>query len=270
MPTKSARDRIAADRESRITLTKPVAFFELSGPPSELCPAGTVAIVAGQNGSQLFDQVDAALRADDRYALDEAIRLGRSRQSSEKSKLLGEEEAARVMLESSAYCDVRFLGKTLLPNLYVTKEVDFLRYFLPFAGGAIVASDFQASYFVRQPDADIFKLLIVAHVPRLSDDQIRLTRRLPSESREMRIGNAESLFPTITILATVTAGLVGAGIGYALGRALQHISVDSFVEIERKELERSAVGLPKLASPTATVQALIAAKREALAHLEKV
>jgi hypothetical protein len=272
MPTEKILQQLALDRESRIALTKPIPFFELSGSPSELCPAGCVTIVAGLNGTVLFDQIETALKADDRGALNSAIKNARSSQGTSERPPLPEEQAAKVILQSPAYADARYMGRTLLSNFFVTREIDFVRYFLPYAGGPIIASDFQVSYFVRQPDSETFRVMIVAHPPKLSDHQLSLVRRIPSESREMLIGGGDVVaFTPAALFATVTAGLVGAAIGYGLGRALQHVALEAFVEQERQDLERQIGDAPKFinALPSATVQMLIAAKRQALAQLGK-
>jgi hypothetical protein len=162
------------------------------------------------------------------------------------------------------------LSRTLVSNLFVTKDADFVRIFLPYAGGPLVASDFHVSHFLRRPDAKPLNVLIAAHQPVLSKQQESLVRRLPAESREMVIGSGDVVIGTpAALFATVTAGLVGFGLGYAIGRALQHIMVDVFVDLEKKELERNAADDSRVTnvSPTAAVQALIAAKRELLSRL---
>jgi len=243
----------------------------MSGPPSELCPSGCVAVVAGLSGSTLFNQVESALEADDRSALNHAIERARSQQTEEPQQAVSGEKAVSRAVELPVYLDVSYLTRTIVPNLVVTPEIDFVRYFLPYAGGPLVPGDFKASYFCKDPQQINVKVLIAVHAPKLSEQQKFLVRRLPSHSREMQVGQAESLFPTIgAITATLTAAAVGAAIGYALGRALQHIRMETFTDLERRELERHLAGDPvfnKGALATSAVQRLIGVKREMLAQL---
>jgi hypothetical protein len=236
-----------------------------------------VAIIAALPKSELFGQIEDALEAGDREALNTAIRLARDYaraiqrgQRGEQSALMQEEQAAKIAISAPDYADVRYLGRTLISNIFPTKAIDFVRFFLPYAGGTLSASDFQVTHFLRQVDSEPFEVLIVAHHPQLSAEQRALIRRIPIESREMLIGGGDLMIGTpAALFATVTAAVVGAGVGYAIGRALQHVMAEQFVELERSELARNAADFSKLVDlpPIATVQALIDAKRATLANI---
>ncbi|MEU9126244.1 hypothetical protein AB0C96_41675 [Streptomyces sp. NPDC048506] len=275
VPSGEALQRIAEDRATRVVTTRQVPFFELHGEPTELCPVGTVTVVMGLASSDLLAEVEAALEQGDREALNSSIQAARERRRVQErietagSGLLPESQALEYALQAPAYADVRYLGRTLVSNIFPTTSIDFGRFFMPYAGGPLEASDFQAAHYLKEADSEPFEIFVVAHPPTLSAEQKALARRLPLEEREMLITPGDLLIATPTaFVATVTAALVGAAVGYAIGRALQHFSVETFQEIERRELSRQALSrrLGNI-SPAASVQELLAAKREALAGL---
>ncbi|WP_405833254.1 MULTISPECIES: hypothetical protein [unclassified Streptomyces] len=254
--------------------TRQVPFFEISGQATELCPVGTVTVVMGLASSTLLAEVEEALEQGDLGALNESIRAAREHprvagRLEAGPGLLPESQALEYALQAPSYADVRYLGRTLLSNIFPTSSIDFARFFMPYAGGPLEASDFQAAHHLKEADSEPFEVLVVAHPPTLSAEQKALVRRLPLEQREMQIAPGDTLIATPAALAaTVTAGLVGAAAGYALGRALQHVLMEVFQEIEQRELTRQALSsrLGNI-SPAASVQELVAAKREALADL---
>jgi hypothetical protein len=263
-------EQLARERESRIAVTTSPPFFALAGAASELCPVGSVAIVAALPNTDLFEKIEAALEADDRDALDTVIKSARSTQPQQKGPSVSDAQAAAEATGAEDNVDVRYLGRTLISNVFATKDVDFVRYFLPYAGGPLVATDFQVAHYVLRPEAKQLRVLIAAHPPQLSKEQEALVRRLPAQSREMAVGSGDVVIGTpAALFATVTADIVGAAIGYGIGRALQHVMVDAFSDLEKEELKRNVAdaGKFKNVAPTVAVQMLIAAKREALSKL---
>jgi hypothetical protein len=229
-----------------------------------------VTVVIALSGSDLFDRVDSALLAGDRDALNTALRTARETDASTSPGPVPEEEAASQALSAPSYLDLRFAGRTLLSNLFATQKVDFARYWLPYAGVTVEPSDFQVTQFLRAPDSEPLELLVVAHEPQLSAPQRSLVRRLPTESREMVVGTGDVVACTpAALFATVTAGVVGAGVGYAIGRALQHFNQEVLQNLETGDMSLSKDQLAGI-SPAVSVQKLIANKRAALRSLSDV
>ena len=264
MPSSEALQRLVEDRASRLAVSQQVPLHQLSGEPTELCPSGCVTVVAGTTNSDLFQKVQDALAANDQAALNSAIVEART--DARAGQPMSDGEAAEAITSLPSYAEIRYLGKTLIPYVSVTEAAHFVRFFLPFAGGPLEASDFQATHFLQQPDTAPFEVLVVAHAPRLSNEDLALIERIPAASREMLIGDEEVLMGTpVALVATLTAAAVGVGVGIAIGHALQHFNAEVFAELETTELA-NASDLKDL-QPTAAVQELIAAKRKALATL---
>jgi hypothetical protein len=256
-------------RAERIVVTQSVPFFLLASAETSLAPVGTVTVVAGLENSALFKKVEAALVASDTAALNSALREA-SAAEGEAQPIASEEHAVKVMDAQPAFADVRFLTRTLVSNVFVTPEVDFVRYYLPFAGGRLEPQDFQVAYFLKSEDAPKFKALVVVTPPKLSDDEASLVNNIPAASREMLVGEGPVGLITTTITVTTVAA-VAYGIAYGIGRATQHWPMEASVDAERKVLDRqgNASSSLKDLTPTSTVQNLLAAKREALALLAK-
>jgi hypothetical protein len=211
------------------------------------------------------------LEADDTEALNAAIREARKLEAPHSGNEVSADQALQLALAADTYADVRYLGRTVLSSVFLSEKLDFARVFLPYAGGPLVANDFHVSLYRKSEKARGLELLVVSHLPRLSPTEESLIRRLPAASREMQVGGGDVVLGTpAALLATVTAGLVGIGVGYAIGRALQHIMIESFNKLEEKELGGQTERLKKLnkSLSTAAIGQMIAAKRELLNELK--
>jgi hypothetical protein len=210
-------EKLNEDRASRVESVQRVPSLELQGDSTELLPSGTGVLILSPAQSEIFDELRQAVHGNDPSRIEEIVQREKEERAQFSEMEIG--EALDLYLSAPVYGDLRYGGKTIVPNAITRDEMGFTRVFFPFAGGEFDPDAFTFVEYLREPDAAPLKAMVVIHQPQLSDRERQVLEQLPEFSQEMKFGHAgdEVMATPAALVATVTAGLIVAGVGTALG-----------------------------------------------------
>ncbi|HEY6781505.1 MAG TPA: hypothetical protein VI111_11150 [Thermoleophilaceae bacterium] len=253
-------EHTTVDRNSRAELVAPVQAIRWDGPVTDLLPPGSGVFLYGPASSKTLGALVERLNARDADGVDEVI--GGVRKQAASAPLLSEREALDKLFEAPAYADLRYRGKTLVTNAFTTSDIDYARVVFPYAGGDVELEEFSVAEFVQ---ADGFEgddrvgptvSVVVLHEPTLSDVERELLAQVPAESDEIVLGTAGIKMSGTpgALVATVTAGLLVATVGTALGHCSDLFRGKETIVLPAELSSNAAIG----------VKQLVEARREAL------
>jgi hypothetical protein len=256
-------NRLDSNRMKRRAVVLPANVHHTEMNTDAICPAGTVTVLVGTRGSSHLRSIEDAIRTENASAFDAAVGELPATKLSPIYDNLSPARAASAALAAGSYFDLKFLGRPILSNVFVNEEFPLTGYSLPFAGGELEAGSFEVTHYISGPSVLIPHLLIIARQPRLTEQEEAFLRVIPADARVMQLGDGDVVrMSTPAIAATVTAGLVGAAVGYALGRALTHFRPGKTSELEIFDTEST---IQQFAiAPDAPSWEFINAKRAAL------
>lgn len=228
------------DRDSRSHSIVNPRVYELQGPATELLPPGSGALILASQSTEVFSGLEEALANGDVEGINSLIEI--HKQQSPRLEEVPIEEALRELISTPVYGDLRYGGKTLVTNAFTTERVGLTRIFFPFAGGLFNPESFTFAKFASsRDDSGQLNALVVLHQPRLSNREAAVLNRLPEAQRELLFGEAGGIRACTpgALFATVTAGLIVAAVGTAIGNCAPQFD-DGFQEVVLPETFNNA------------------------------
>ncbi|MBR8829858.1 MAG: hypothetical protein Cpurp_01495 [Chlorogloea purpurea SAG 13.99] len=253
----SILNSVLENRETRIGFIRSIPVYQLEGDTTELLPPGSGVLIIADPNTEAFDALERAVETMDIDGINTVVHENKIEIA--RLERVSEEFALNKMLSAPVYADLRYNGKPLVVNAFVTEDVKFTRVLFPFAGGSYDKNSFTLAEYLENNDSEQLEAMVVLHQPILNSRERAVLRRLPDASRELVFGTAGETVMSGTpgaLVATVTAGLLVAAVGTAIGNCSSLFDDMKQFVINPSEID--------IRTPNLAVQKLINARRQLL------
>lgn len=212
---------LTKDRRTRTEAVRKPIVHTLTGEATELLPPGSGVVIMADSKSALFDELEKALATKNADQINQVIT--KNKRAVSALKKVTSQEALRVLTNAPVLVDLNYDAKTIAVNLFTVKGVELTRAFFPFAGGDFQADAFKYTEFAKESNATDPKVMVVLHQPNLSKLELQALR-IPKEMAGMNFGRVggEVMCTPGALVATITAGLIVAAVGTAIGSCKPH------------------------------------------------
>lgn len=209
------------DRATRLESVQTPKVYTLNGSSTELLPPGSGAVIIADPTSNLFDELERAVEAQDAEKINEIVT--RNKRSVSRLKKVSNREALQKLSAAPTYVDLNYDTRNIAVNLFTVNGVDITRAFFSFTGGEFEPERFRATVLSNKENQPTPKIMVVLHQPNLSRLELEAVR-IPKESAGMHFGKVggEVMCTPAALVATVTVGVLVATVGTAVGNCAGH------------------------------------------------
>lgn len=168
-------------------------------------PEGSMVLWWGTKRSGIIRELEYAYSAHDIELLN--ILAERLVEEHQDRPVVSVEEAVEMLRQSAVWFDLRYGGKTLAQNLWLTDTKAGTMMF-PYNGGRLQDNEFHIVEYLepsRYRQVSPYDILLVKSPPKLTELEKAALAAVPADILEMNISNAGTVFATPGALATVVA-----------------------------------------------------------------
>ena len=174
-----------------------------------LAVPGTLSVFVARRGSTILKLVRTAARGGPKDLLRLQAAIDRQRN---KRRPVNGALAARRMIASDVFADLRYAGDVLNKGIFLHGGVDLVRTTLPYNGGRLARTGFSLAEYQREGSSESLQAVIVRTQPPKTEAEKAALNQVPANQITQNVGSPMDCETTYWAVAAFVAGLVGAAV----------------------------------------------------------